>query len=80
VRYCRKYPGRSIDLQASHQRIGFLKMAAFWDVAQYTGNLSEVSNVLPHHRPDNGSSMHLRNVGLLLQEYTASYHRRLQFL
>jgi hypothetical protein len=80
VRSCRKNPGSSIDLQASHQRLGFLKMAAFWDIAQYTGKLSEVSDVLPHHRPDNGGSMHLRNVGLLLQNHTASYHRRLQFL
>jgi hypothetical protein len=31
------------------------------------------------HRPDDGNSKHLRNVGVLLQEYTAEYPRKMTY-
>jgi hypothetical protein len=49
-----------------------LKMTAFWAL-----DVSEVRTRVPHHRSHDGGNTQLRNVGLLLRNYAASYPRTL---
>jgi hypothetical protein len=61
-----------------------MKMAAFWDKPSYSlvelGRCLRGAYCLHHHRPDDGGSKHLWNVGLLLRDYTAQYLKMLSYL
>jgi hypothetical protein len=59
----------------------YIKIRAFYDVepCSLVGEDRRLRGAycLHHHRPDDRGSMHLWNVGLLQQDYTVLYPRRL---
>jgi hypothetical protein len=59
--------------RSTQQRLWRKKKQLFW------GNVSTTYGTKAYYRPDDGGSVHLWNVGLLQQNYTALCPRRLSF-
>jgi hypothetical protein len=80
VSYCKDC---SRDANGEHLAIRpatvtYLKFRVFWDVAPWT-DVSEVrtTSIIRIHRPFDGGSTHLWNVGPLQRDYTMLHPRRL---
>jgi hypothetical protein len=62
-----------------------MKIGVFWDIAPYSLGVDQHFRgaYCLHHqgdRPGDGVSMHLSNMGVLVQDYTMLYSRRLSYL